>query len=316
MNVSEPLPICFIVDDSCLVYNPVYFHHPNEKHARTIPLKLIYDTADLFEEFGVKGKFSLLPYPMGMGRIDKQVKGIPGRVLKEFITVVRDRIGKQFDITPEILTHAMAVDLKNTDRLLKEREDAYFAHINVATMIEYISLALQILKNVGIDATGVTSPWSLGKEHEDDYARAILESQKRINNRSTTWYFLHVDSQSEKPLSKIMHWSKNGKEWLVSIVGGYGDFIWFTQYGREPETDGLITENGRSGRIIQLIKSRCPIVLVTHWQSLYSNGSFRGFMGLRELFKRIKNNLGTSVRWIKCSELAAIVAKTPVAKTP
>jgi len=311
MNPSEPLPISLIVDDPCPGYNPLHFHLPDEKHLREIPLKLIHDCADLFEEFGVRGKFSLLPYPMGMGPIDGHVKGIPDEVVKDFVAVVRDRIGKQFDITPEILTHAQAVDLTNPGKLLEEREDAYFAHIDAKTMTEYISLALQILRNVGIDATGVTSPWSLGKEREDDYMHAIFESQKRVNGRSKTWYFLHVDwnSQSEKPLHKVMHWGKNGQEWVVSIVSNYGkDFIWCTQYGQEPETDGLITSNGKSGRLAQLVKAGCPIVFHTHWQSIFSNGSFRGLAGLRELFQRIQKNLGERVRWTKCSDLAAMVA--------
>lgn len=196
------------------------------------------------------------------------------------------------------------------EELLEEREDEYFARIDVNAMTKYISLALQILKNVGIDATGVTSPWSLGKEHEDDYVHAILESQKRINNRFMTWYFLHIDSQSESPLSKVMHWGNAGKEWVVSIVSGHNDFIWQTQYGREPETDGLITSDGKSGRLVRLIKAKCPIVFHTHWQSIYSNGSCRGLAGLRELCQRIQKNLGARVRWTKCSDLAAMVAGT------
>jgi len=305
MKNNKPLPICLIVDDPCPGYNPDYFHYPNKKLRRTIPLKLIHNLAELFEEFGVRGKFSLLPYPMGMGRIDEHVKGIPDKVVKEFISVVRDRIGKQFDITPEILTHLGAVDLKNPGKLLKEREDEYFAHIDVNTMTEYLSLALQILKNVGIDATGVTSPWNLGKEHECDYGRAILEAQKRVNNRSMTWYFLHVDPQSEVPLHKVMHWGRDGKEWVVSIVSSHYDFI-----GHKLKTDGLITSDGKSGRLAQLVRAKCPIAFHTHWQSIYSNGSFRGLADLRNLFQRIKNNLGERVEWTKCSDLAVMVAKT------
>ena len=52
------------------------------------------------------------------------------------------------------------------------------------TLTRYISHALQILKNVGLEASGVTSPGDFGRGNEDNYARAVLGAQKLVNHIS------------------------------------------------------------------------------------------------------------------------------------
>ena len=70
----------------------------------------------------------------------------------------------------------------------------------------------------------------------------------------------------------------------------------------------MITADGAAGRIVELVRAGGPVAFHTHWQSIFSNGTFRGLSALRELFKRIEENLGQEVQWTKCSELAALVA--------
>ena len=47
-----------------------------------------------------------------------------------------------------------------------------------------------------------------------------------------------------------------------------------------------------------------PVVLVTHWQSLYTQGTGLGLEGLCALAERIQKVFGNSLEWISCSELA------------
>jgi hypothetical protein len=68
--------------------------------------------------------------------------------------------------------------------------------------------------------------------------------------------------------------------------------------------DRVVSPDGRTGRIRQLIESGHPVVLVTHWQSLYTQGTGLGLEGLGMLAERIQQVFGNSLEWVSCSELA------------
>jgi len=95
--------------------------------------EFINDFVDLVERYGVKGKTSFVPYlstykspdPYPLGRIDRGIKGLNPKRLEEFIWMVKERLVPAFDITPEVLTHTQALDLK-TERLLPESEWSLF----------------------------------------------------------------------------------------------------------------------------------------------------------------------------------------------
>jgi len=310
LTLDGHIPISLIIDDPSPGLNPMSVHHPESNTDPFIPNKLIHDLADLFCEFGAKGKFSVVPMGFGRGRIDKCLDGVSAKNVTEFIEVVKTRVVPLFDITPEILTHAKAYDLKNGN-FLDEREDKYFSHISRETMTDYIVLSLEILKNVGLDANGVTSPWSLGKEKEDDYSWAILDAEKRVHGRRRTWYFLHSDSKCEIVPHRVMHRTASD-EWVVSIFSGGFDFAWQTQEGKPGQEDAMISADGRSGRLVELFNHGSSITTHTHWQSLYSNGSYAGLVSLRHVFERVKQHLSDRVIWTKCSRLAELVAEKSV----
>jgi len=50
------------------------------------------------------------------------------------------------------------------------------------------------------------------------------------------------------------------------------------------------------------------VTIVTHWQSLYSNGSRYGLKGLRELVSRVNRLLGDRILWMRCADIAQYVA--------
>jgi hypothetical protein len=47
---------------------------------------------------------------------------------------------------------------------------------------------------------------------------------------------------------------------------------------------------------------------VTHWQSLYTQGTGLGLEGFATLAERIKKVFGSELEWVKCSELARVYA--------
>jgi predicted house-cleaning noncanonical NTP pyrophosphatase (MazG superfamily) len=66
--------------------------------------------------------------------------------------------------------------------------------------------------------------------------------------------------------------------------------------------DRVISPDGRTGRLRQLIESGYPVTLLTHWQSLYTQGTELGLEGLKALLERIQKECGNSLEWVTCSE--------------
>jgi hypothetical protein len=98
----------------------------------------------------------------------------------------------------------------------------------------------------------------------------------------------------------------------VSIWCGTGDYIWNTQEAGSAESqltpqalaDRYLTEDGSAGRLVDLLEGGGPLVLVTHWQSLFSNGSRLGLATYREIAKRVRAAIGDRVEWRKLSTIA------------
>jgi len=318
------LPITLIIDDPGPLIN-VYWWHVAERQrtdqprlksgepvVRDVPVDLVRGFADVIERRGIRGKFSVLPYPAGLGKISEGWPGCDRQQLAQWIDTVRERVMPRMDITPEIHSHAKAIDLA-TFELLDENERNWAAHQDASTLTPYIAEALRFLNEVGLEATGVTSPWDFGREVEPEYRKAIRAAMKDVNGRNQTWYFLHTAYSSNEFCSEVVH--REGDDWLVSICSQSNDFLWQTMETGEdgPEyvsavADAFLTEDGRGGRLAELFQAGIPIVFHTHWQSLFSNGRCTGVRALDEVGRRIAAVWGGDVRWVKCSKLAAELA--------
>lgn len=312
MNPNErPVPVSLIVDDGSPV-NPAYWLHPGGGHSHLIPNSVVRDFGDLCERYAAAGKFSVLPMPSQLGRIDRGLSHVPRRHLEGFLKVCRERIAPRFDITPELLTHQAAVDI-STGRFLHVYEDAWVSRATVAQMTDYLSLALRILQNVGLPANGVTSPWAAGIDNERRYAEAIARAQYRVHRRKFAWYFLHCLG-SKRPRWPWLAWQdKKAGLKTVTVPANTDDALWATQDRTSARAardearrgiDRLLSRDGRKGRIRQLFDAGWPIVILTHWQSLFSNGRCAGLWGLGELLGRIDRTFGADVQWMRCSRLA------------
>ena len=138
-TVRNPLlrtPLALLIDDSCPVVN-LGWHWIKARHdwrmrlhpgtepsgwerlhdklgtmASTVPADFAREWGEWCGEQGIRGKFSMVPFPAGVGRIDQNFPGHPERELREWLRVTREIIQPNFDITPEILTHTRVVDIK------------------------------------------------------------------------------------------------------------------------------------------------------------------------------------------------------------
>jgi len=318
------LPITILVDDPAPLINVYWWHAATraggnqpiqgsgEPVAREIPIDFLAEFIEVIERWRIRGKFSVLPYPAGLGPVDRGWAGCDRGAMAQWLELVRRRVTPLMDITPEILTHARAVDLDSM-ALLEENERDWSRRQSAVSMTPYISLALEILNRVGLPAAGVTSPWNFGAEVEEEYGLAIRGAMDRVNGCSRSWYFLHSDNRGTASRSEVV-W-RDGDAWLVSLWAQGGDYLGDTMETQACDeehvagvADAYLTEDGRGGRLSELFEARTPMVLCTHWQSLFSNGRRTGLRVLDEVCRRVDQTWGDQVVWTRCGQLAEDVA--------
>lgn len=311
-NLAGPVAVSLIIDDGSPV-DPLFYELPGYETPFLVPHEFTRKVADTFDKYGLRGKFTLIPMPSVLGRIDQSLKRVPQEHLQEFLKIVRERIMPRFDITPEFLTHLNAYDLKKKG-YMHIYEDKWISQAPDEEIVEYFTLAFQILKNVGIESNGITSPWVSGIDVEKKYAKALGDAQWNMYKRKLTWYFLHAADDSEKPVPMSVEYRNEDRgQSVVSVPSNAGDIFWtMDEPDREKRKkmirdgiDRLVSPDGKSGRIRQLMDNGFPVVIVTHWQSLYTQGTGLGLEGLSTLAERINKVFGSSIEWVPCSEMAA-----------
>jgi len=308
--VSGKTPISLIIDDGSPV-DPLFYELPGYETPFLVPREFTQRVGEIFERFDLRGKFTVIPMPSCLGRIDQSLKRVPSEHLETWLKLVRERIAPRFDITPEFLTHLRAYDLKGGG-FQHIYEDAWISGAPLEEIVEYFTLAFTILKNVGLPATGITSPWVSGIDVEKKYAQALGESQWKVFSRKLTWYFLHATSWGPPRRCSIEYEDPGRGQIVVSVPANANDIFWSMDLPTREERlafikqgiDRVVSADGRTGRIRELIDSGHPVVLITHWQSLYTQGTSLGLDGLAMLAERIQKVFGSSLEWVSCSELA------------
>lgn len=319
------IPISLIVDDSCPLIH-VYRYHKEEVHDSppstsdgrllldTIPNEFLDRFCDVVQAHGMAGKFSIIPVPAGRGNILSGIEGHDLAITREWLDTVKRRLSCRFDFCPEILTHNLAVDL-SAGGYYDEGESPWSQKQDRSTLTPYLTKAMEYLKAAGFDATGVTSPWTFGSDVEDEYIAAIIAAQREVYGRRLSWYFLHT--LHDKPASQPWVAFQEADTALISIPSTVDDFWWQTidsprsdQEFVQHIADAVITSDGRSGKIREVLDAGgCPILL-THWQSLFSNGLETGLAALDVVGRRVNEVLASEVEWKTCSELMHLTVRT------
>ena len=253
-------------------------------------------------KYDLRGKFTVIPMPSCLGRIDQSLKRVPRDHLEGFLKLMRERIAPRFDITPEFLTDMKAYDLK-TGGYQHIYEDVWISRAPLEEIIEYFSLAFTILKNVGLMATGITSPWSSGIDVEKKYAQALGEAQRKTFERKLTWYFLHSTGTGDPMRCSVEYEAPGHSQVVVSVPANADDIFWSMDQPTRNDRlkfinngiDRLSSVDGRTGRIRQLKDSGYPLVLLTPRQSLYTQGTGLGLEGLCNLVEPMKKVFGNSL---------------------
>jgi len=318
------VPICFMVDDSCPLVHVYWFHvrpvngkGPLTRDGRPllkeVPNSFLDRYCDVVSKHNIAGKISIVPSPGGFGDIVNGIPGYDNSLIREWLNTAKKRLSDRFDFSPEMLTHNKALNLKNGTWSV-ENESDWSKKQDRTVLTPYITYCLQLLKDAGIDANGVTSPWSFGRGVEDEYTEAIITAQKVVYKRELSWYFLHA--LDREPGKKPWIALKKDNCTLVHIASNMPDHFWETIDTPENNTDYVmsvadkyITKDGKEGSIINVLKASGWPIFVTHWQSLYSNGLETGLRALDEVGKRITTHLKDKVEWKNCMELTKMTVK-------
>lgn len=335
-TVRNPLlrtPLALLIDDSCPVINLGWYWirqrhewrqrlHPGTAASgwerlydklgtmeRTVPAAFAREWGEWCGEQGIRGKFSMVPFPAGVGRIDQNFPGHPGTELQDWLRVTREIIQPNFDITPEILSHTGVVDLR-TWKLTDAWEQYEWVDPPVDQLTDYLTASLQLLQNAGIACDGITSPGAFGKKQEEAYARAALEAALRVTGNPRPFYFLWVRDK-EDPETPLWHVDQTRGRAIASVIPGTGD--WFGGSGYDPsEPDRFIAEDLEKGRVPELLGKELPTILLGHWPCFYANGA-PGFKTLKTVKRRLDalDPDRTRTLWVKTSDIARYeMAKT------
>jgi hypothetical protein len=322
-------PLALIVDDSCPVINLTYFwinqrqawkaklrpHEgfkesdgdPAKMHLvpETIPADFAVKWGDWCAEEGVKGKFSMVPYPAGVARIDQGFPGYPRQEFDAWMNAYRNNIWPNFDLTCEMLTHTHVVDLQ-TWQFTNAWEQTEWVNPPVELLTDYIAAAMQICRDAGFPCEGVTSPGAFASKQEAAYARATLDAALRVNNDPRPFYFLHVYDPPERwPEVPIWYADKAKGVAIASIVSCTHDWFggWTGYDAGDP--DLFITEDLQGGRLPPILERELPCIPVGHWPGFYYGGEEVGFNVLKEVKRRLDryDPDKTKTLWMKTSEI-------------
>jgi hypothetical protein len=300
----RPVPVCMIVDDPAPFVNPRSVKDAGV--CKEIPTSFYLELAQWVKTAGVKGKFSVVPCIGGIRPIDGSLGEYPGHTRQErleWIEVIKTRFAPRFTITPEVVTHWYPWDVEARKLMPGPKtENEWLALQSLDVQTRYIAEAMQMLKNAGIEAGGLTMSWSYPKDKNHVLGEAALRAAEKVLGLK---YIMIFNETGEEP-AVIYH--RNDGAMAVSIRPSVGD-VYDHTFGKKTESDiqrdadKYITADGQNGQFVQRIKQGKCLVFYTHIQTLYGNGSKSGLRVFQLAIERLQKHYGDQLQWMTGVEL-------------
>jgi hypothetical protein len=324
LNPCGRVPVSLIIDDSTCLVNLAHFGIPQfaevfpdnykqdwKKLPREIPDSFVRKFGEWCHEHGVKGKYSIVPYPACVGWLDRDLPGWSKKELVESIKLVRELMMPDWDIHPEMVSHTWVIDTK-TGRPYPERTQRFMENWgwtdgkSVDQIADYMRYALNILKNIGLECEGITTPGGFGNRVLPELSQATLQACRDVFRTEIPHYFRHLFTDDRSVAPRVEYASGlNGADpkCVVSIIGCTGD--WFGGWDglERGSVDRCITEDLQGGRLPQVIDKGEPAILVCHWPGIYFNGAEVGFNIFKEVVRRLQARYDNLI-WMKQCEIA------------
>ena len=320
------VPLSFIIDDSTCLVNMAYFAMPQfaealphrqeykqpwRKWPREIPDTFVREFGEWCAEHGVKGKYSVVPYPACVGGLDRILPGWSQRELRDSLQLVRELIVPNWDIHPEMITHTRVIDLK-TGRPMKDANPSTMENSfpqtdkSVDELASYMAYALRILKNCGLSCEGITTPGGFGNRVKSKLPYAVHQAVHEVFGVELPHFFKYVidGTESTEPKLEFVSRDRNVANLIVNVPAGTGDWFGGWEGTRKSEGHRYCNEDATEGRMVELIERGEPAVMLCHWPGMYCNGLKSGYAD----FKKVVLTLGDRYRdrtvWMKVSEIA------------
>jgi hypothetical protein len=324
LNPRCRVPVSFIIDDSTCLVNLAHFGIPAFAEVfpdrykqdwrslpREIPDSFVREFGEWCHEAGVKGKYSIVPYPACVGWIDREMPGWSRKDLEDSLELVRTLMLPDWDIHPEMISHTWVIDTK-TGRPYPERSARFMENWDWTTgrsvdeMADYLSYALRLLHNVGLPCQGITTPGGFGNQALPELAQGTLEACRAVYKAEIPHYFRHLYTDDRSVAPRVEYASGldgSDPRCVVSIIGCTGD--WFGGWDglSAGSVDQFITADLQRGRLPEVIERGEPAVLVCHWPGIYYNGAKVGFHIFQEVVRRLHARYDNLI-WMKLSEIS------------
>lgn len=328
LNPQARVPVGLIIDDSTCLVNlnrfamPQFdqaFEHAAAVYHRNwrdwpleIPDSFVRKFAEWCSDQGVKGKYSIVPYPACVGRLDRMLPGWTQKELQESLQVVRQWMLPNWDIHPEMVTHTRVIDLRtghpHEDHSLRFMENWEWTTGRSADEIAaYQAYALGILKNVGLPCEGVTTPGGFGNKALPQLSQASLQALRDVFKVEIPHYFRHLYSEGTESVAprveNVSGLDGSDPRCVVSIIGCAGDWTGGWDNTTPTGADKFISQDLQSGRMVDVIARGEPALMLAHWTGIHWNGQELGFQVFQEVVRRLKTRFNHLI-WMKLSEVA------------
>lgn len=322
----DRVPLSFIIDDSTCLVNMGHFCNPQfatawpssaeyqkpwQSWPREIPDAFVREFGEWCAGAGVKGKYSIVPYPACVGWLDRELPGWSRKELLASLKLVRELMVPNWDIHPEMITHTRVIDLK-TGRPLEEISAATMENSypqekkSVDELAAYLAYALRILKNCGLPCEGITTPGGFGNAVKSELPIAVDQAVRDVYGVDLPHYFKYVSSGDQSTEPKLEHLRGLGTDDVrvtVNVPAGTGDWFGGWQGDVLSETDRYCNIEATRGRMVELIEQRRPAVMLCHWPGMYSNGSKEGFNSFKRVVDSLASRFANETLWMKVSEI-------------
>ena len=318
------VPLSFIIDDSTCLVNMGHFCMPQFAQAwpdrevyrqpwrdwpREIPDAFVREFGQWCSEHGVKGKYSIVPYPACVGWMDRSLPGWSKQELNDSLKLVRDLMVPNWDIHPEMITHTRVIDLKTgrpmADANAGTMENSYpQSDVSVDHLASYLAYALRILKNCGLPCEGITTPGGFGNRVKAKLPIAVHQAVRDVFGTELPHYFKYVrtGSQSTQPALEYVG-EKTVQNLTMNVPAGTGDWFGGWEGSKVSQPDRYCTPDAMSGRMVELIERGEPAVMLCHWPGMYCNGTKAGFEAFKQVVLSMAARFGDTTLWMKVSEI-------------
>ena len=335
LNPYGRVPVSFVIDDSTCLVNMGHYcqpqfeeawgkskdrqHKPWRSWPREIPDSFVREFGEFCREQGVKGKYSLVPYPACVGWLDRALPGWSRTELRASLKLVRDFMTPDWDIHPEMITHTRVIDIK-TGRPLPQRKDGGYWMENggwdngrsLDEVAGYIAYALQLIKNLDLPCEGFTTPGGFGNGGKSILSQAAIQAIRGVLGAEIPHYFKYVVSNINESTQPQVEHAKgiagDAPECVVNIPTCTGDYLGVWDGSAPNPTDETIeshvSRDFQSGRLADVILKGEPACFLTHWPGMYANGTGIAFRTFQGTVKRLNEGFRDRIRWMKLSEIA------------